>query len=275
MTYDLRTEAWIPYLRASGVVEWGSPAMLTDGVASSHPVVALATPRPDFDGALHEFLIGLLSLALAPADEDEWLARWHSPPTPDELRVALASLPPAFELDGDGPRIFQDPATSEFGAHNASAIAQLLIDAPGKEGIRNNRDLFVKRDRVVALSRASATMTLITMQLYAPKGGAGNRTSLRGGGPITTLVDPRRLSEPGESSPLWYLLWANVETVAQREERAGGRRPHGHADIVPWLAPTRRSDGKKGGGPTTPRDANPLQAYFPCPRRLRLVFAGP
>jgi CRISPR system Cascade subunit CasA len=275
LTFDLRIEAWIPYLRANGLLEWGSPARLTDGISTGDPIVALATSRPDFDGALHEFLIGLLALALAPADEDEWLARWHTPPTPDELRVAFESLPPAFACDGDGPRVFQDLAASEFGAGDVSAIAQLLIDAPGEQGIRQNKDLFVKRERVDVLSRASAAMALITMQTYAPAGGAGNRTSMRGGGPLTTLVDPRRPDGSGETPSLWHLLWANVETVAQREERAGGRRSTGDADITPWLAPTRRSDGKKGGGATTPRDADPLQAYFGLPRRLRLVLGGP
>ena len=278
MTFDLRLERWIPFRRVSGAIEWGPPSLLTEGVMGGDPIVSVSWTRPDFDGAIQEFLIGLLSVALAPADEDEWLERWHTPPTPDELRAVLAALPPAFYLDGDGPRAFQDLAADAFADCTPSPIAQLLIDAPGDQGIRQNKDLFVKRERVGVLSRAAAAMTLVTMQTYAPAGGAGNRTSLRGGGPLTTLVDPRPLDGPVPMQALWYLVWANVETVEQREERAGGRAGAAgrapDAGVFPWLAPTRHSDPKNGGAPTTPRDADPLQAYFGLPRRLRLEVGG-
>ncbi len=35
--------------------------------------VDLVAPRPDFRGALYQFLIGLLQTAYAPADRDKWL----------------------------------------------------------------------------------------------------------------------------------------------------------------------------------------------------------
>lgn len=272
MPYDLRREPWIPFRRRSGRVEWGPPALLTDGIADD-PVVALAAPRPDFDGALHEFLIGLLTVALGPADEVAWHARWDAPPTSSELQAALDALPNAFDLEGDGARFLQDASSADLADAPRSDIEQLLIEAPGDQTTKFNKDLFIKRGRVVQLGRPSAAMALLTMQTYAPGGGQGHRTSLRGGGPLTTLVDPRVAPDSTwreHEQPLWRLLWANVETQQQWARRVPGTPPVQLHHIFPWLAPTRVSD--KTGAPVTPADAHPVQAYFGLPRRIRLEF---
>jgi len=273
MSYDLRREPWIPWRRRSGVVDWGPPAALVSRL-DDDPVVAIAAPRPDFDGALQEFLIGLLSAALQPADEKAWRALWTEPPSVEALQTALDALPDAFDLDGDGPRLFQDLSTIDFATCDPKPIDQLLIDSPGDQGISLNKDLFVKRARVERMSRPVAAMALVTLQTYAPSGGQGHRTSMRGGGPLTTLIDPRGDGPDGmraEDQPLWLALWANVETRAQLAERAiaGGDSPGG---VFPWLATTRTSDLKKGGVSTTPADGHPLQVYFGIPRRIRLAF---
>jgi CRISPR system Cascade subunit CasA len=117
-------------------------------------------------------------------------------------------------------------------------------------------------------------MALLTLQTYAPAGGQGHRTSLRGGGPLTTLVDPRG-GESGADAvalSLWRKLWANVATVAEWRELPGSRLTT-PSDIFPWMAPTRTSSGS--GSAVTPADAHPAQAYFGMPRRIRLEFAGP
>ncbi len=276
MTYDLRTELWIPWRRRSGVVEWGPPATLLTRLADD-PVVALAAPRPDFDGALQEFLIGLLSAALRPADEAEWKAIWKSPPSPAELQAALDVLPDAFDLDGDGPRFFQDLNAAEFAEVVPGPIEQILIEAPGDQTQKLNKDLFIKRARLTRLSRPAAAMALLTLQTYAPSGGQGHRTSLRGGGPLSTLVDPR-VDQSGawlaHEQPLWQKLWANAETLGQCAARTPPRYGHTVESAFPWLLPTRTS-GKGAEGPTTPSHAHALQAYFGMPRRIRLEFAGP
>jgi CRISPR system Cascade subunit CasA len=282
MTYDLRREPWIPWRRRSGVIEWGPPALLVNRMfgPDADPVVAVAAPRPDFNGALQEFLIGLLSAALRPPDEDAWTTWWHEPPTVEALQTALDALPPAFDLEGDGPRFFQDLAAADFAEVDLSPVEQLLIDTPGDQGVRLNKDLFVKRARVTQLGRPAAAMALLTLQTYAPAGGQGHRTSLRGGGPLTTLVDPH-VDEEGRSrafeQPLWFKLWANAETVAQQADRSPSNAPESLAMAFPWLAPTRTSNPKVGGCETTPADGHPLQAYFGLPRRIRLEFgaAGP
>ncbi len=277
MTYDLRIERWIPFRRLSGRVEWGSVASLVDDLGED-PVVAINASRPEFTGAVLEFLIGLLSASLQPKDEAHWRQLWDKPPTSDALNRALAALPDAFVLDGDGPRFMQDFVVRDFAEAEVNSIDRLLFDTPGEQTTKLNRDLFVKRGRGSVFGYPAAAMCLLAMQGYAPSGGQGHRTSMRGGGPLTTLVDPRSSDGAGDgpkSQSLWRLLWANVETVAQWRERPRRESEVGAEDLFPWLGATRTSNPKDGGRATTPVDAHQLQVYFGVPRRIRLEFGGP
>ena len=100
-------------------------------------------PRPDFNGAAHELLIGLLSTATAPEDDEAWDDWWYSPPAPDVLEQRLSSFAHAFDLDGPGPRFLQD--LDPLDDADSKPVAALLIDTPGVQTLRNNADLFVKR----------------------------------------------------------------------------------------------------------------------------------
>ncbi len=252
--FNLLHEPWLPVQRRDGRREWIAPAQITDDL-QRNPVVDVDWPRPDLRVATYEFLIGLLATACPPADEEEWLERWNNPLAPDELAAAFAPLASAFDLDGSGPRFMQDldaVAVSDTG----NTIEQLLIEAPGEQTIDDNKTLFVKANRIEQLSRATAAIALYTLQTYAPSGGSGNLTSLRGGGPLTTLA------LPGGVPSLWNTLWANVPQ---------GKRPAARdlPRAFPWLAPTRTADRYPA---TSPAQAHPLQAFWGMPRRIRLAF---
>ena len=263
--YNLLREPWLPVVRASGATEWILPSGVNDGIGSD-PIVGFAWPRPDFNGAAHEFLIGLLSTTTAPTDEEAWEDWWLTPPSSDVLQERFDAVAHAFDLDGPGARFCQDLDPLEDAG--PKRVAQLLIDAPGVETLRHNADLFVKRDGTTTLCRASAAMALYTLNAYAPSGGAGHRTSIRGGGPLTTLIVA---SEPSRRRTLWDRLWPNVETAEQIERRAP-QLVSRDAPIFPWLAPIRTSNRKENGRLTTPSDVHPLQVYWAMPRRIRLVF---
>ncbi len=262
-TLNLIRAPWLLLRRRSGQVEQVAPFRIVDGI-DDDPFVAFAWPRPDFNGAAHEFLIGLLATAAAPENEDEWDDRWFAPPAPEVLGDWFESVAHAFDLDGPGPRFLQDRDPLD-GAEEKS-VAALLIDAPGAQTLRNNADLFVKRGGAPVLGRAAAAMALFTLNAYAPSGGAGHRTSLRGGGPLTTLAIA--------NDHLWGRLWPNVETVESIKDRWPlASPPPDDADAMfPWLAPTRTSNPKAGGRTTTPADTHPLQVYWGMPRRIRLTF---
>ena len=265
--FNLIDASWLPVRRRSGAVERIPPWRINDRIGED-PVVAFDLPRADFNGAAHELLIGLLSTAAAPRDDDMWEEWWWEPPAPEVLRERFARVAHAFDLDGPGPRFLQDLDPLE-GADDKE-IAALLIDAPGAQTLRNNADLFVKRGGAPVLSRATAAMALYTLNAYAPSGGAGHRTSLRGGGPMTTLVVA---DHEDYGAVLWGRLWPNVETREQIEGRASDVTASGNLGLIfPWLAPTRTSNPKAGGQKTTQAIVHPLQVHWGMPRRIRLRF---
>jgi CRISPR system Cascade subunit CasA len=274
LDFDLRVETWIPWRRRRSGVVWGPISMLVDGLKGDDPVIAIASPRPDFDGALMEFLIGLLSVSLKPADEADWLKMWNSPPPPAAFQAALDALPDAFVLDAEkGPRFLQDFTPSELTDCDVLACDRLAMDSPGEQGVKLNKTLFVKPGRFAQLSRPSAAIALLTLQTYAPSGGQGNRTSMRGGGPLTTLADPRKGTHGvhADEQPLWELLWINAETEDQCRNRAPSGGASAPERVFPWLAATYTSDDKKPA--VTPARANVMQAYFGMPRRISLLFS--
>ncbi|HAP98606.1 MAG TPA: type I-E CRISPR-associated protein Cse1/CasA, partial [Rhodospirillum rubrum] len=187
------------------------------------------------------------------------------------LQAALSPLAFAFDFDGDGPRAYQD--TSDLAAADCRPITGLFIDFPGENTLKNNADLFIKRRDASALCLPYAAAATITLQTYAPSGGAGHRTSIRGGGPLTTLVAPRRrLAGGGEVATLWDRIWANVPDQKWDGSDPIAGDPADHANwplVFPWLAAAITSSH---GQIVAPADATKRQSFFGCPRRLRLVF---
>lgn len=252
---NLLLDQWIKSIRQNGNRHHIAPWQI---VERENPVIDLAAPRPDFQGALFQFLIGLLQTTFAPEDHEEWRAYWEQPPLSDRLKDVFSEFITAFELDQtDGPAFLQDFNLSDG---ESKPIAALLIDAPGRKTLKDNLDHFVKGGIVEQLCLSCAATALFTLQTNAPAGGVGHRVGLRGGGPLTTLVIP------AEAHTLWQTLWANVLTQEELE-------PCDSADdsaVFPWMGKARLSD--KGGCLTLPGDVHPLQVYWGMPRRIRLEF---
>lgn len=245
---DLLQSAWVVTRRGDGSLARISPFHIGDG--NWHDLHA---PRPDFRGALYQFLIGLLQTAYAPLDNREWRERWNNPPSVAELEAAFAPYRDAFVLESDGPAFMQDlqlPADA-----NPLPVLNLLIDAGS-----DSNQFFNKPAADHGLCASCFAQALLTLQLNAPPGGRGTRTSLRGGGPLTTLLVPA-----SERATLWQRLWLNVLPV----DVLGYPEVNAPGDVLPWLRPTRASDAA-GVGDTTPETVHPLQAYWGMPRRIRL-----
>jgi CRISPR system Cascade subunit CasA len=251
-TFNLISAPWVPVIRASGQRDHIRPADLTDGI-DSDPIVDVDWARGDFRCATLEFLIGLLTVACPPADD--WGLRWTNPPSTADLEAAVAPFAIGFTFDGEGARAYQD--SQDFTAE-PTPVEALLIEAPGAATVKKNAALLVKSGRIAVMSRSAAAIALLTLQTMAPAGGAGHRTSVRGGGPLTTLVLPTR------PATLWHRLWANVPPGDPPAN------PTEFSRIFPWLAPTRLSN--KDGRTTTPEDVDWRQAFFGMPRRIRLDF---
>ncbi len=245
---NLLSEQWISAKRADG-----SPAQLSPLQVGQADWLDVDAPRPDFRGSLYQFLIGLLQTAYAPQDLAQWRERLHNPPSADELKAALAPITHAFELEADGVAFMQDLHLPD--EVNQLPVQELLIDAGSTSNL-----FFNKPTADHGLCEGCFAQALLTMQFNAPAGGRGIRTSLRGGGPLTTLLQP-----VDAKASLWQRLWLNVLPL----DVLGCEPISTWSDVLPWLAPTRTSEDK-GGHDTPPESVHPLQAYWSMPRRIRL-----
>jgi CRISPR system Cascade subunit CasA len=252
---NLLENAWLPVRRHDGSGDWIAPHQLSDPT-----LAAFDACRPDFNGALAQFAIGLLQTCAPVEGRSAWSTGLTAPPDATTLRGWFDPVRSAFEFDGDGPCFMQD---FELRDGDPIGIGSLLIDSPGENALRNNSDHFVKRGRVEALCPACAALALFTLQLNAPSGGAGHRTGLRGGGPLTTL-----LRAGGNGTPLWTQLWLNV---SPRDRWLAGGVPTGKDALnfrFPWLAP--QTAQQPPDGQTTPEQTHPDQVFWAMPRRIRL-----
>lgn len=237
MPLNLIRDAWIPVVDADGARRVIAPWQMADAT-----ITRLDWPRADLNIACTELLIGLVALADPPTHADDWLDR--QAPDRDRLRTRLEEFAPAFDLLGDGPRFMQERGglTGEIRPTDL-----LFVDSGGEGGA-----LMVREGRYPGLDQPLAAMALFAMQTQAPSGGRGNLTSLRGGGPMTVLVDPGR--------NLWSLIWANVPNG----------RP-GLPEDLPWMRATVTSDG---GQAHFPHQGHPAEVFFGMPRRFWLIAEG-
>ncbi|MDF7674196.1 type I-E CRISPR-associated protein Cse1/CasA [Acetobacteraceae bacterium ESL0709] len=263
--FNLIHDKWLPVRRRSGKRERIRPAQIVDQ-SESDPVVSFEWSRPDFQVACYEFMIGLLATAFPPATVDEWKKLWRTPPTVGKLDETFSRLDEAFYLNRPEKRFLQDFSELES---SIELVERLLIDAPGDSTVKKNTDLFIHRGRIRAMSLPDAAMALYTLQSWAPSGGAGNMTGIRGGGPMVTLVLPRR-PDPQDSEKtlpptLWDTLWANTPCGKVVTEQDMPK-------VFPWMAPTIIS-GKKGRK-IDPKDkaVDLRQCWWGMPRRIRLCF---
>ncbi|MBX3639339.1 MAG: type I-E CRISPR-associated protein Cse1/CasA [Nitrosomonas sp.] len=249
---NLVSDCWISVIRKNGQADLVAPWQIAE---VDNPVIEINAPRPDFQGALYQFLIGLLQTCFAPEDEEQWLEYWQEAPGQEALQTCFGEVASAFELINNGPAFLQD---LDLPDGETKAIPALLIEAPGGKTLKDNLDHFIKRDAVKQICSSCAATALFTLQTNAPSGGVGHRVGLRGGGPLTTLIIPKNTK-----TTLWQKLWLNI---LNQEELAVAE--NFNAQILPWLGKTRISDK---GQITTPGDVHPLHAYWGMPRRIRLA----
>lgn len=256
----LLAEPWMPVRRRNGERDWIAPHQLSDP-----DVQAFDADRPDFNGALAQFAIGLLQTTTPVDSPLQWKRLLTAPPDSQTLQDWFGTVASAFEFEGEGARFMQDPGlVREECAVNP--ISALLIESPGENALRNNSDHFIKRGRVEAMCSHCAATALFTLQVNAPAGGVGYRTGLRGGGPLTTLL------VGSASQSLWQSLWLNVQERSKFLARCGVADKAAPHLRFPWLADISEIQGKNGE--TAPAQVHPDHIFWAMPRRIRLDFDG-
>ena len=257
---NLLEEAWIPVLRKNGAPDWIAPWQIGEP-----DIVALNARRPDFNGALVQFLIGLVQTATPMNSHAEWQEWYDTPPSGEVLKRWFTPIESAFVFDGDGARFMQDFSLRTVGEKETefNHIGALLIEAPGDNTLKENKDHFIKRGTVTGLCPHCTTTALFTLQNNAPAGGNGHFTSIRGGGPLTTLI----VASPSHS--LWHTIWLNVRERASFIGSGGGDANKLKLHFIfPWLAPMQSI--QPVGGKTAPIQAHPAHVFWGMPRRIRL-----
>lgn len=257
---NLINDPWISVRRKNGVQDWIAPWQIGEP-----DIVALDARRPDFNGALIQFLIGLVQTTTPMNSHVEWQQWYDTPPSGETLKNWFSPVESAFVFDGDGARFMQD-----FGLHTVGLkdtefndIGTLLIEAPGDNTLKENKDHFIKRGSVTGLCPHCAATALFTLQTNAPSGGNGHFTSLRGGGPLTTLIVPT----PARS--LWHMLWLNARECASFMGSGGGDPNKAEPNFIfPWLAAMQSIQPE--GGKTAPIQVHPAHVFWGMPRRIRL-----
>ncbi|OAI11018.1 type I-E CRISPR-associated protein Cse1/CasA [Methylomonas koyamae] len=262
---NLIKDCWIPVVRQNGQLDVIAPWQIAE---TENPVIEINAPRPDFQGALYQFLIGLLQTCFAPEDEEQWLDYWQEMPCTVEMQTAFEQVKVAFETDNPGgPAFMQDLELKP--TKDEQPIEYLFIGAPGENTTFKNIDLFQKRGQVRKLCDVCASTALFTLQTNGPPGGAGHMAGLRGNGPLTTLLISNEIN-----SPLFKSLWLNILPNDNKTTPLQNRSE----EIFPWLTKTRTSEscttkkcenGCKRCG-TFPFDVDPLHVYWSMPRRIRL-----
>lgn len=285
---NLLQDPWMPVRDAQGRREWITPDRLADPQWR-----AFDADRPDFNGALAQFAIGLLQTTTPVDSPIEWRELYRAPPTADVLRQWFRPVVCAFELDGDGPRFMQDrflklndAKDRDEDSGRSNSIQNLLIDVAGEgEKVDDNTDHFVKRlGSAFGLCPSCTATAVMCLQVNAPGGGRGYLVSIRGGGPLTTLV------HPAVESTLWHSLWLNVMERSDFDSGGGQMREADLRYTFPWLADLRLLqpagitstyfEGPKGGPKPTeeerprlqPSQVHPCHVFWGMPRRLKLDF---
>ncbi len=242
---NLITDKWIPVRHKSGNRKLISPLDVFDPV---DPVLSVDATRTPWNAALTEFLIALYQTALFPEDAAEW--RRLEKPSQDELRKALLGVTSSFDLEGNHP-FMQDRSLLLDGRDEdyRKPIQKFLVDGVSEQQEKNNSDLFERSGTISSLCAPCAAAAIYDMQAHAPQGSAGYYTSLRGGGPSSTIVI---------AETLWETIWANL----LEQSCFGMKGRPDPAKWLPWMAPEP--------GPVKPSEVCPLHVYWGMPRRVVL-----
>ena len=261
---DLISHAFMPVRTHEGTRLWISPQQLSDS-----RIAAFDADRADFNGALAQFAIGLLQTSSPVDSAADWRLFLRTPPDEAMLRGWFAPHAGAFEFDGNGARFMQD-----FDLRSADGdpvgIAGLLIESPGENTIKNNSDHFIKRHQVNGLCPSCTALALFTLQTNAPAGGAGHRTGLRGGGPLTTLLLADGDHDGDSPRSLWQSLWLNVQQQQKFEASSGDATKTESCFTFPWTASLQKI--QRDGGQTVPVQVHPAHMFWAMPRRIRIDF---
>jgi CRISPR system Cascade subunit CasA len=269
---NLIDDRWIPIRRADGSTDKIAPWEITQDIHDEkRKIIAVASPRPDFDGALTQFLIGLLQTACTPETEDAWWGWQEKPPLPDALKVCFEPYEEAFTIyenktiidTKDDSKLFMQELLAGNNRAKPHPVSYLLIEASTDNALKTNTDHFQKRPKVKEfMCKDCAAAALYTLQTFAPSGGGGGdgkATSLRGGGPLSTII---------LGGNLWETVWLNVIMSGDFARRKCEEK------TFPWLNIEHFISDQIQVKTIHSQEMNPEHVFWGMPRRIQLDFSA-
>lgn len=195
---DLLAESWIPVRPVDG----GSSAKITlRELLCSDQTWQLCLPRDDMELAALQLLISLVQVSWIPEDDASLRRFLNQPLSPSDFETGVAQWGDMFQLDHPKHPCLQVKGVV---AKEATGLDKLMAGLTGA----TNCTFVNEPGQGDFLCGGCAAIALFNQANNAPSFGGGFKSGLRGGSPVTTLiqaVDHRR-------ADLRTTLWLNVLT---------------------------------------------------------------
>lgn len=195
---NLLTEPWIPVRPPTG----GQPTVITlQELLCSPKQWTLCLPRDDMELAALQLLICLVQVIWLPEDDQALRLRLKEPLNEQEFVQSITSWNNTFCLDHPDKPFMQVRGVK---AKEATGMDKLLAGLTGA----TNCAFINEPGQGAALCGGCASIALFNQANNAPSFGGGFKSGLRGGSPVTTLVQ----AVDSSIADLRITLWLNVLT---------------------------------------------------------------
>lgn len=195
---DLLTDAWIPVRPVDG----GQPQAVTlEQLLCGSETWQLCLPRDDMELAALQLLVCLVQVTWLPADGTALRQALKTPMSRQEFDRGIARWPQVFRLDHPEYPFMQIRGVP---AKERTGMDKLLAGLTGA----TNCAFVNEPGQGEALCGGCAAIALFNQANNAPGFGGGFKSGLRGGAPVTTLIQ----ATDTQRADLRTTLWLNVLT---------------------------------------------------------------
>ncbi|PPC75069.1 type I-E CRISPR-associated protein Cse1/CasA [Pokkaliibacter plantistimulans] len=204
---ELLSGAWIPVRPIEGGAS--QTVRLADVLCSQQRWI-LSLPRDDMELAALQLLICLIQISWIPEDDDALRRYLTQPLSPAEFEQGIRQWGDMFRLDHPDSPCLQVKGVS---AKEATGMDKLMAGLTGA----TNCTFVNEPNQAEALCGGCAAIALFNQANNAPSFGGGFKSGLRGGSPVTTLIQAVEY----QRADLRTTLWLNVLTRPRLMELLG------------------------------------------------------
>jgi CRISPR system Cascade subunit CasA len=218
---NLLKDPWIPIRKGTDFKQISYEELL----CSEQPDIQIALPRDDLELACIQMLSAMTQVIFIPEDKKKLRERIKTPLSKNEYDEGIEKYKYWFDLDHPKwPFMQTNGVDGEW-----TSIQKLMIGMPeitSKSG--SAHAFFNEPTEVQAVSPGIAAIALFNQAANSPSFGGGFKGSLRGAGPISTMVMGRYLRET---------IWLNVLYLDKVKELISWYDATKDNDLPAWVNP--------------------------------------